>query len=283
MKNIIKTYSSVPGEKEGKRNIICPVCGSNAFKSKWQIEKAVFSECPGCGLILQNPQPVSADLKARYNIKYFNYELENEENFFNLMIRGLNDIKFFQQVAPSIPGKEILDVGCATGRLLNHFKKSGWHTAGVELCIESADYGNRKYNVGIIPSTIEKASFSDNSFSFIHASHVIEHVPDPDMFVKEIYRILKPGGAFVCVTPSSASLQACLFRKNWRSAIPDHLFLFNKRNLAELLGKNGLYVDKVKTWGGLAAGSVPLPLKKLADKSAKIFNCGDVVLLLARK
>jgi hypothetical protein len=37
------------------------------------------------------------------------------------------------------------------------------------------------------------------------------------------------------------------------------------------------------SWGGLAAGTVPSPVKRVADGAAKHFNVGDVMLVLAQK
>ncbi|RKX78117.1 MAG: class I SAM-dependent methyltransferase, partial [Spirochaetes bacterium] len=53
--------------------------------------------------------------------------------------------------------------------------------------------------------------------------------------------------------------------------------------LTQLLKNSGLEVELVRTWGGLAVGSVPGWIKKIADVLAKKWNFGDVVLVLARK
>lgn len=281
---IMKTFSKQPGVSESSQIIHCPVCKGQKFRKSWQIQGASFVLCRSCGLILQNPQPVRDALAARYDNEYFAYEIENEESFFNLMLLGLKDSGFFTDIAPGLPGKKrILDVGCATGRLLSHFKQLGWETAGAELCLESVEYGNRTYNVNIQASPMEDAGFSDSSFSAVHASHLIEHVDDPSKFAEEVARVLVPGGVFICVTPSTDGFQARLFQSSWRSAIPDHVTLFNKKTLRHLLAESGLVVETVKSWGGIAAGTVPLWLKNPLDKLAKRLNFGDVVLMVARK
>lgn len=280
----MKTFSKQPGASEMARKIQCPVCKGSNFRRSWEIPGASFVLCRDCGLILQNPQPVRDALAARYDKEYFAYEIENEESFFNLMLLGLEDSGFFTDIAPGLPaGKRILDVGCATGRLLNHFKELGWDTAGAELCLESVAYGNNTYDVNIQASPMEDAGFADSSFSVVHASHLIEHVDDPSMFADEVARVLVPGGVFICVTPSTDGFQARLFQSSWRSAIADHVSLFNKKTLKKLLADSGLVVETVKTWGGIAAGTVPLWLKKPLDKLAKRLNFGDVVLVVARK
>ncbi|RKX73388.1 MAG: class I SAM-dependent methyltransferase [Spirochaetes bacterium] len=280
----MRTFSKIPGDSEKSRLIKCPVCGGKQFRRKWEIEGASFVSCSDCRLILQNPQPFPTDLKARYDSEYFDYEMQNEESFFKLMMLGLKDADFFEKIVPTLPDKRnILDIGCATGRLLKHFKLAGWETAGVEPCVESVDFGNREYGVNIRAVTLENAEFSDSEFSFVHASHLIEHVSDPSAFVAEVVRVLLPGGVFVCVTPSFDGFQARLHGSSWRSAIPDHVTLFSKSTLTQLLKNSGLEVELVRTWGGLAVGSVPGWIKKIADVLAKKWNFGDVVLVLARK
>jgi len=280
----MKTFSKAPGIDEESRMVICPVCRGEEFASHWSVEGADFVRCRGCGLILQNPQPVRGALAARYDREYFEYEIENEEGFYRLMRLGLDDVGFFEEIVPTLPEPlSLLDVGCATGRLLHHFRSSGWGTAGAELCRESAEYGNRRYGVGIRAMTLHDAAFPSESFSAVHASHLIEHLDDPSAFAAEVHRVLKPGGIFICVTPSSDGLQARLFRARWRSAIADHVTLFDRRTLRRLLGDAGFTVERVRTWGGLAAGAGPAWLKGPMDRLAKRWGFGDVVLMAARR
>ena len=281
----MKTFSKDPGAHETVREIACPVCRGRHFRPLWKLPSgSEFVKCSDCRLVLQNPRPVGEDLAARYDREYFEYEIRNEETFFELMMLGLKDADFFEGVVPSLPGPlSVLDVGCATGRLLKHFKDLGWKTAGAELCGPSAEHGNGRYGVGIRPLSLEDAAFADGEFAAVHASHLIEHVDDPAAFAAEVARVLRPGGVFVCVTPSIGGFQARLFGSSWRSAIPDHVTLFDKRTLRRLLEGAGLVVEATKTWGGLAAGAAPAWLKRPVDRLAKKFGFGDVVLALARK
>jgi 2-polyprenyl-3-methyl-5-hydroxy-6-metoxy-1,4-benzoquinol methylase len=277
----MKTYSSDPA-KDRKKEISCPVCFSGQFKSKWYLEGVNFKKCLGCGLICQNPQPVFGDLEKRYKDDYFTYELENDVNFFDLMVKGLEDIDFFE-LESQIKERRVLDVGCATGMLLAYLKDRNWQVQGVELCEPSARYGIEKREVPIHIGTLESAAFDENSFTFIHFSHLIEHVPDPRGFLKIVYRILSPKGYMVMVTPNAAGFQAKLLGKEWRSAIPDHLHLFSKKTMRRLLSETGFEIIREQTWGGIAKGLAPVPLKRLMDRAAKRYGFGDVMLFLCRK
>jgi 2-polyprenyl-3-methyl-5-hydroxy-6-metoxy-1,4-benzoquinol methylase len=223
------------------------------------------------------------DLKHRYGQNYFEYELRNEDNFFNLMKLGLADIRFFDRTAGQSQAKSFLDVGCATGMLLEYMRDQGWNVRGVELCRESAEHGIQRRKLDIFVGTLEDAAFSHSTFQAVHFSHLIEHVPDPKAFFLNVRRILTPDGFLVVVTPNIDGLQARLFREGWRSAIADHLTLFSKKTLREMLAAAGYRVLQTVTWGGLAEGSVPWWLKRPVDLLAKKLGFGDVVMMLARK
>jgi 2-polyprenyl-3-methyl-5-hydroxy-6-metoxy-1,4-benzoquinol methylase len=277
-----KTYSSAPGG-ERQETIPCPSCAAPQARHFLACEGFAFVRCAACGLVYQNPRPVFEDLRRRYGDQYFSYELTNELNFFGLMQMGLRDIGF-DALTESLPSpRTFLDVGCATGMLIESMKERGWEATGADLCKESAEYGMAHRGVRIHIGTLEEARFPDGSFSVVHFSHLIEHVPDPVAYLAEVWRILKPGGYAVITTPNVDGLQARLFGKGWRSAIADHLVLFSKRTLGRMIRESGFDVRQTVTWGGLAVGTAPLPVKKPVDWLAKRLGFGDVVLFLAAK
>jgi len=278
-----KTFSKIPGQEESRESIQCPLCGKVSFRVHWQADQGTWQRCLGCSLLMQNPQPVPVDILNRYDAEYFSYETENEDSFLNLMLLGLKDIRFFEDYGHEDADRSFLDIGCATGRLGSYLNDRGWMARGVEVCREAAEYGNTHHNISIFPGTLEEASFPDSTFQYVHTSHVIEHINRPDQFVQEIYRILKPGGVFLCATPNSSGFQALLFQERWRSVIADHLFLFSKKTLKNLLLSAGFHHEKTKTWGGIGKGFAPELLKRAADRLVKPLGWGDVMMMVFRK
>ena len=263
-----KTYSSTPGA-ERQETIACPACAGREARHFLACDGFEFVRCSACGIVFQNPRPVFDDLRRRYGDQYFSYELSNERNFFGLMQMGLRDIGF-EALTESLPRpRTFLDVGCATGMLIESMKGRGWDASGVDLCRESAEYGMAHRGITIHIGTLEEAAFPEDSFSVVHFSHLIEHVPDPVAYLSEVRRILKPGGYAVITTPNVDGLQARLFGKGWRSAIADHLVLFSKRTLGRMIRESGFDVRQTVTWGGLAVGTAPIPVKKPVDWLAK--------------
>jgi len=280
----MKTFSTKPSILERQEVISCPVCKDDKFIDFWDMDREYsYKKCCNCSLIYQNPQPVASDVTSRYDDDYFEYEIENEDSFLNLMILGLKDVDFdFSPVMER--KKKILDIGCATGLFLSHMKELGWETYGVEVCKGAAEYGNRVRGVNIFNGTLNEAPIEKESLDVIHLSHVIEHINNPDDFVKDIYSLLKPGGVIYCTTPNISGFQAKLFKDKWRSVIPDHLILFSIKTLKRLFTQNNFKVERHKTWGGLCANSGYHKLiKLLLDRLAKPLGFGDVVIIKAVK
>lgn len=278
----VKTFSIVPRADERKERVCCALCGSDDSAVHWECDGFGFVRCRRCGHIYQNPRPVFDDLKTRYQDEYFHYELVNDKPFFELMRKGLDDIRFDLIEASTSPPRRALDIGCATGMLVRYLVDRGWRAEGVEICAPAARFGRDMRGVTIHVGTLDSQRFSDDSFDFVHFSHVIEHVPDPRGFLEEVVRITKPGGYVVIVTPNTASLQARLFGRRWRSAIADHLNLFSGRTIRRLMEESGLSVCMTRTWGGIAAGIAPAIVKRPIDWLAKLLGFGDVVLQLGR-
>ena len=278
----MKTYAA-PRGSEKLVEVACHVCGLRDAKAFMQCKGASFVKCRGCGLVYQNFQPVFDDLKQRYGQNYFEYELENDKNFFNMMKLGLGDIRFEGMPEDCLDNRRCLDNGCATGMLVQYMAEKGWQAEGVELCRPSACFGIEKRGVKIFVGTLEEACLPDESFAVVHFSHLIEHVTDPRAFLMEVRRVLTKRGMALVTTPNVAGFQARLFGSRWRSAIADHLTLFSDRTLARMCREVGFALVRKQTWGGLAKGTAPGFVKKPLDALAKRFGFGDVVLFQALK
>ena len=314
-----KTWST-PVTTEENHLIPCILCGGLSFKPSLFCEGFFFVRCACCGLVQMNPQPLESEIKSRYCERsgedYLAYELANEEAFLNLQLLALEDSGFaglerklfsknFPQdlAANNVPSvrheptrtmwlnksetsyknrkPKVLDIGCATGSLLSALREKGWEATGVEISAPQAEYGRQTRNLDIRGLPLAENNFPPGCFDVVIASHIIEHINDPAGLVREVRRILAPGGRFFVTTPNIAGFQARLFGSRWRSAIFDHLCLFSKKTLSRLLGENGFAIEKTTTWGGLAAGIAPAPVKRLFDKAAKRLGFGDVMIMRA--
>ena len=285
---IVKTWS-MPVSAGENAVIPCACCSGGSFKPALNCEGFSFVRCTRCSLVQRNPQPVKDEIIMRYNSTFGNdylaYEIENEKTFLNLQLFALKDAKFNKLEKYLFSKNEhpsFLDIGCATGALLVNLRRRGWNVTGVEISPASV-YAREQHELNVYNVPLEEVKFKHDSFNVVHASHLIEHLNDPGVFLSEAQRILKLNGRLFITTPNISGFQARLFGSRWRSAIFDHLYLFSKRTLIKMLKAHGFKIESCRTWGGLAAGAAPDWLKKTADVLSKRFGCGDVMIITCRK
>ena len=92
----------------------------------------------------------------------------------------------------------ILEIGCSIGHHMIYYKDRRF---GLDIDLEALLIA-RKNGFNVIQSELSRGiPFKSNSFSAIECQQVIEHLYDPQFFMKECYRILEPGGKAIIVTP----------------------------------------------------------------------------------
>jgi 2-polyprenyl-3-methyl-5-hydroxy-6-metoxy-1,4-benzoquinol methylase len=154
----------------------------------------------------------------------------------------------------------LLEVGCSTGELLLA-ANSTFEVTGVEADA-AASAAARARGVACVTGTLFDAQFPPERFDAAALYHVIEHLPSPTTAVRELQRIIKPGGWLALEAPNIATVWFHLLGARWRQFIPDHLFFFTPQTLTRLCEEQGFAVREVRSVG--KAMSVRLFLSRLS-------------------
>lgn len=125
-------------------------------------------------------------------------------------------------------GQKLLEPGCGRGEFLDAFRNLGMECYGLDLSPSAGEFLN---NIEVKQANIEKEPmpFEDNFFDVVYSKSLMEHLRHPDTYLKEVYRILKPGGTVLCLIPD--------WEANYKTYFDDytHIMPFTRVSLNDIL------------------------------------------------
>jgi SAM-dependent methyltransferase len=151
----------------------------------------------------------------------------------------------------------LLEVGAAGGFFLDEARRAGYDVIGIELNPKMAEFGRRRLGLDLRCELFETADFQPASFDVIVAQDVLEHVREPELFVRRAAELLRPGGVFFVRGPLEQSLKEdfCLALRRYlrrrvlvRNEPPFHLQGFARRSFQELMHREGLELAEFRVW-----------------------------------
>jgi SAM-dependent methyltransferase len=122
-------------------------------------------------------------------------------------------------------GLRILESGCGTGRWMAFFERLGHVPIGVDDSAGALGAA-RAYDgaIRLVRGDIVTSPFRSESFDAVFSSYVAEHFEDgPDDLLREIRRVLKPGGLLILIVPYDN-----LFRRLWTDRVLQAFYLLSR-------------------------------------------------------
>ena len=220
----------------------CPLCASSRLRYAFSHEGYRLVRCADCALLFSNPQPSDTELSAIYSADYFLGAESDEGRASTREMKRATARQYLSEIHryAGEAGGRLIEIGCGDGDFLVEAEAAGYHVTGVEYAPAACEQARARLQRGeIICGELEKAALEGAQFDLCVLSDVIEHVRDPLAFLREIHRLLKPGGGIFIATPSLASWSAKLLRENWMEFKPEHLTYFEPKTLETALFRTG--------------------------------------------
>ncbi len=221
----------------------CLVCTCETNQKIASVSSYDILKCPVCDLRFLSPLPSEQVLHDFYNseanVNYYGSVAERK------LKTGVGKIKPLMKLCQ---GRDFIDIGCSTGANVEAARRLGFKASGIDLCVDSIKYAKtqfpeNQYSV----STIADIEAQQKSFDLLFCTEIIEHIPDPNSFMRSLIAIMKPGAILYLTTPDAGHFRVPRDFSKWKHVhAPDHLSYYCRKSLQTLLAEHKLEILKFK-------------------------------------
>src|SRR5262245_10877548 len=128
----------------------------------------------------------------RHNEAYAQFLANWDANFY---------AKYTDYLKPSHPGGRALDVGCGVGQVVGRLTEAGYEAYGVDVSEPNIERA-RRFSSRCQLYDGKRLPFPDQYFGSVGALNVLEHVEEPESFIRELVRVAEPGGQVLVSSPN---------------------------------------------------------------------------------
>jgi len=245
----------------------------NKTKNQTQKPTPPRSRAEACEKVSENNMSPIAKVFNKYE-KFGAYHwIETKANLLNPQFNPLLSARY-QKIANLIPenARTIIDVGCGDGYLvyLAHAKSGTALLHGLEydeigLRYAKQKLGEKKIAADLIQGDIFQMPYESNIFDVVLNADVIEHLDNPEDAVREMHRIMRPGGLLLLSTPQRRANEG-----KWDAL---HVHEFSTRELKDLCEKYFKDVRITACWPRLwINGYLRSRFKRLVFRVISVFG-----------
>lgn len=157
------------------------------------------------------------------------------------------------------PTREILDAGCGTGGLIRYLEKrhGDWRWTGVDVEPLACELTASRCSSRVVTGSIAALPFANGSFDAVVCSDVLYHLDDDVAALREIHRVLRPGGIVVVNVPAHSWLWS------YHDVTVHGRRRYERAGLKRILGLAGFAAEQLTHWNTLALPLVVIRRKCL--------------------
>ncbi len=224
-------------------------------------------KCRCCGLAYTNPRPAGESISRFYPPEYSPHASPTPARRKGVPSRFWSRIlgRPCPERRGSFPGLKpgrLLDFGCGSGSYLRRMAELGWRVTGLDVAPDVVRAVREELGYEALVGTLPHPDITPASFDVVTLWQALEHVHRPLATLREVLRVLVPGGTAVVAVPNFDSLPARWFGPRWFGLdLPRHLTHFTPATLTEMLRTAGFAVKSIRglvhaDWLRASAGRV---------------------------
>ncbi len=224
----------------------CPLCGT-ADATDYVVHPEVQWVKCGCGLIYKRAQTAALAQEDLYQEAYFTAGVYTRRRWRRVQKSRHQLLDALNHVEPAA-GDAALDIGCSMGYVLEAARALGLEPVGTDVSEFAARFC-REHGFEARQGSMTALPFAAARFAVVTMKHVLEHTPDPRAALREVRRVLRPGGALFIAVPDPRYGRAVRNPLRSRHYGPrrskQHFIYYTPGTLARLLAEEGFRTVRV--------------------------------------
>jgi SAM-dependent methyltransferase len=285
----------------------CPCCGERRAVHLFRVAGYEYVRCTSCDAARLDPLP-PADPVELYDETYFvgaahggymDYEAD-------ALLHRRNAVARLDRLVPWLPARQplhLVDVGCASGYVLDEAVHRGWKARGVDASpFARSRAAARGHHVdATISAALDESAAAGEQPDVVAFFQVLEHMLDAYDAIESAAGALTSGGVLAVETWDRLSRVARAFGPKWQQANPPSVIhLFNRAGLTQMVERSGLRVVSMTStsklvsagliagvaahrYGVLGRAAQSVARTTRLTKVAIPYRLGDVITLVAIK
>jgi len=189
----------------------CELCGATERKMylpgvyAYRGKDYDLVQCKSCGLVFVHPFPDLETIKSFYDQRYFESDfacgmydksyLESDSTRVEEYREMLGFIQNYKQSG------RLLEVGCAGGSFLYYAARAGFDVQGADISDWAVNIAKSQFGLDVLKGRLLDLKLNPETYDVIFLSDLLEHEPEPNKFLAEVRRLMKPDGAAVIKVP----------------------------------------------------------------------------------
>lgn len=238
-----------------------------------------INKCSNCSLVFSSPILPLEKLFPLYRESLCNYQ-DQIPYLIKTYFKIVNEIK---KDLPKNP--KVLEVGCGNGFFLKALKDLNFtqNVFGVEPSYKMVSKADSSIRNRIKIDVFNSNLFPKNSFDLALCFHTLDHMIDPNDFIKGANSMLKKNGYVIVVVHDTQGLSVKLFGESSAIFDVEHIYLFNKKTLREIFIKNQFKAIKVfnvvnkyplNYW--VKMSGFPLVIRKIVNYTIRLIGLSKI-------
>lgn len=262
-----------------KENMNCRVCNSSELDLYYALgsnNQYHYYKCSNCKLVNLDLDGIKlSENQNKYSLKY-------KDPFDKKKNKGNYQTSEF--VKRQLPNKGVfLDIGCGNGSLLYFLRQQGWEVKGIELTEFLVEKVTEVLKIEVDRVNFMEIDDFSTKYDALSLRHVLEHLPDSNLAMQNLRKLLVPGGYAVLEFPN---IEAISFKTKRFLArlgllkpvypngfVPGHCNEFSKQSFEYLAKNNNFELIKWETYSS----------KPIVNVFLKLFNIGSKARVLIKK